>query len=158
MTDPSSNADTGREKHIFGWLPFLISPFPLVALLTYDWRSIDALRVPALPSTNWVGALGDSFAYYGYTTIGLAVWIIPVICIVLGLCLVAGHRLNLVRRVPWFAIFLAACACLLQVAQHHAPGISAALERVNIANAGGAVGEELAKETKSIMDLSMEGM
>ena len=140
MTDPSSNADTGREKHIFGWLPFLISPFPLVALLTYDWRSIDALRVPALPSTNWVGALGDSFAYYGYTTIGLAVWIIPVICIVLGLCLVAGHRLNLVRRVPWFAIFLAACACLLQVAQHHAPGISAALERVNIANAGGAVG------------------
>ena len=140
MTDPSSNADTGREKHILGWLPFLISPFPLVALLTYDWRSIEALRVPALPSTNWVGALGDSFAYYGYTTIGLAVWIIPVICIVLGLCLVGGHRLNLVRRAPWFAVFLAACACLLQVAQHHAPGISAALERVNIANAGGAVG------------------
>ena len=73
MTDPSSNTDTGREKHIFGWLPFLISPFPLVALLTYDWRSIEALHVPALPSTNWVGALGDSFAYYGYTTIGLAV-------------------------------------------------------------------------------------
>ena len=140
MTDPSSNADTGREKHILGWLPFLISPFPLVALLTYDWRSIEALRVPALPSTNWVGALGDSFAYYGYTTIGLAVWIIPVICIVLGLCLVGGHRLNLVRRAPWFAVFLAACACLLQVAQHHAPGISAALERVNIANAGGVVG------------------
>ena len=140
MTDPSSNADTGREKHILGWLPFLISPFPLVALLTYDWRSIEALRVPALPSTNWVGALGDSFAYYGYTTIGLAVWIIPVICIVLGLCLVGGHRLNLVRRTPWFAVFLAACACLLQVAQHHAPGISAALERVNIANAGGVVG------------------
>ena len=140
MTDPSSNADTSREKHILGWLPFLISPFPLVALLTYDWRSIEALRVPALPSTNWVGALGDSFAYYGYTTIGLAVWIIPVICIVLGLCLVGGHRLNLVRRAPWFAVFLAACACLLQVAQHHAPGISAALERVNIANAGGVVG------------------
>ena len=140
MTDPSSNVDTGREKHILGWLPFLISPFPLVALLTYDWRSIEALRVPALPSTNWVGALGDSFAYYGYTTIGLAVWIIPVVCIMLGLCLVGGHRLNLFRRAPWFAVFLAACACLLQVAQHHAPGISAALERVNIANAGGVVG------------------
>ena len=139
MTDTSSSIDS-HEKHIFGWLLFPISLFPLVALMTYDWRSVAALQVPPMPSTNWVGALGDSFAYYGYTTIGLAVWIIPAICIVLGLCLVAGHRLNFVRRAPWFTIFLAACACLLQVAQHHAPGISAALERVNIANAGGAVG------------------
>ena len=140
MTDTSSNFDISREKHIFGWMLFPISLFPLVALLTYDWRSVAALQVPPMPSTNWVGALGDSFAYLGYTTIGLAVWTIPVVCIVLGLCLVGGRKLNLGRRAPWFALFVAACACLLQVAQHHAPGISAAIERVNIANAGGVVG------------------
>ncbi len=140
MTDTSSNIDASREKHVFGWLLFPISLFPLVALLTYDWRSVAALRVPPLPSTNWVGALGDSFAYLGYMSIGLAVWTIPVVCIVLGLCLVGGRRLNLGRRAPWFALFVAACACLLQAAQGHAPGISAALGRVNIANAGGAVG------------------
>ena len=140
MTDTSSNIDTSREKHIFGWMLFPISLFPLVALLTYDWRSVAALRVPPMPSTNWVGALGDSFAYLGYTTIGLAVWTIPVVCIVLGLCLVGGRKLNLSRRAPWFALFVAACACLMQVAQNHAPGISAALERVNVANAGGVVG------------------
>ena len=139
MTDTSSNIDS-REKHIFGWMLFPISLFPLVALLTYDWRSVSSLQVPAMPSTNWVGALGDSFAYIGYTTIGLAVWTIPVVCIVLGLCLVGGRKLNLGRRAPWFVLFAAACACLLQVAQNHAPGISAALERVNIANAGGVVG------------------
>ena len=139
MTDTSSNIDS-REKHIFGWMLFPISLFPLVALLTYDWRSVSSLQVPAMPSTNWVGALGDSFAYLGYTTIGLAVWTIPVVCIVLGLCLVGGRKLNLGRRAPWFVLFAAACACLLQVAQNHAPGISAALERVNIANAGGVVG------------------
>jgi len=140
MTDTSSNIDISREKHIFGWLLFPISLFPLVALLTYDWRSVAALQVPPMPSTNWVGALGDSFAYLGYTTIGLAVWTIPVVCIVLGLCLVGGRKLHFGRRAPWFALFVAACACLLQVAQNHAPGISAALERVNIANAGGVVG------------------
>lgn len=141
MTETSSNtAEQSIEKHVFGWLLFLVSLFPLVALLTYDWRSVAALRVPPLPSTNWVGALGDTFAYYGYTVIGLAVWIIPVVCVALGLCLVGGRRLRLGRRIPWFALLLAACACLLQVAQRHAPGISAALDRVNIANAGGVVG------------------
>ena len=141
MTETSSNtAEPSIEKHVFGWLLFLVSLFPLVALLTYDWRSVAALRVPPLPSTNWVGALGDTFAYYGYTVIGLAVWIIPVVCVALGLCLVGGRRLRLGRRIPWFALLLAACACLLQVAQRHAPGISAALDRVNIANAGGVVG------------------
>ena len=141
MTETSSNtAEQSIEKHVFGWLLFLVSLFPLVALLTYDWRSVAALRVPPLPSTNWVGALGDTFAYYGYTVIGLAVWIIPVVCVALALCLVGGRRLRLGRRIPWFALLLAACACLLQVAQRHAPGISAALDRVNIANAGGVVG------------------
>ena len=140
MTDTSSNVDISREKHIFGWMLFPISLFPLVALLTYDWRSVAALQVPPMPSTNWVGALGDSFAYLGYTTIGLAVWTIPVVCIVLGLCLVGGRKLHLSRRAPWFALFVAACACLMQVAQSHAPGISSALERVNVANAGGVVG------------------
>ncbi|MBR0241777.1 MAG: DNA translocase FtsK 4TM domain-containing protein, partial [Kiritimatiellae bacterium] len=141
MTETSSNtAEPSIEKHVFGWLLFIVSLFPLVALLTYDWRSVAALRVPPLQSTNWVGALGDTFAYYGYTVIGLAVWIIPVVCVALGLCLVGGRRLRLGRRIPWFALLLAACACLLQVAQRHAPGISAALDRVNIANAGGVVG------------------
>ena len=114
MTETSSNtAEPSIEKHVFGWLLFIVSLFPLVALLTYDWRSVAALRVPPLPSTNWVGALGDTFAYYGYTVIGLAVWIIPVVCVALGLCLVGGRRLRLGRRIPWFALLLAACACLL---------------------------------------------
>ncbi|MBR1920522.1 MAG: DNA translocase FtsK 4TM domain-containing protein, partial [Kiritimatiellae bacterium] len=117
-----------------------LSLFPLVALLTYDWRSIAALRIPPLPSTNWVGALGDTFAYYGYQTIGLAIWIVPVVCVVLGLCRVAGHRVGRFARLAWLLVMLAACACLVQVAQSHAPGIAAALERINLANAGGVVG------------------
>ena len=142
MTDnPSSTADAGREKRVIGWFIFPIALlFPLVALLTYDWHSIAALQTPPHETTNWVGALGDAFAYHGYTLVGLAVWIIPIACIALCLALILTRRGCGLRSVAWFFVLLAASACLLQVAQNHAPGIKAALERLNLANAGGAVG------------------
>ena len=142
MTDNSSSMNNSvRSGHgIFGWLLFPISLFPLVALLTYDWRSLSALHVPPQPSTNWIGPLGDTFAYAGYQFVGLAVWIIPVVCIVLALFLVAGRRVLHLRRTLWLLLLLSACACLMQVAQSHAPGIQAALSRINTANAGGVVG------------------
>ncbi len=142
MTDTSSStADAGREKRVIGWFIFPITLlFPLVALLTYDWHSIAALQTPPHETTNWVGALGDAFAYHGYTLVGLAVWVVPVACIVLGLVLVLTRRGCGLRSIVWFFVLLAASACLLQVAQRHAPGISAAAERLNLANAGGATG------------------
>ena len=63
MTASSSNSDgeTRREAHRFvGWLLFPLSLFPLVALMTYDWRAIGFLRTPPEPSANWIGALGDA--------------------------------------------------------------------------------------------------
>jgi len=142
MTDTScSTADAGRARHVFGWFLFPIALlFPLVALLTYDWRAIAALQTPPKASTNWVGALGDAFAYHGYQLVGLAVWIVPVACVALALALVLARRGCGLRGVAWLLVLLAAAACLLQVAQRHAPGISAAVGRLNLANAGGAVG------------------
>jgi len=142
MTDTSSNgADVDRERHVFGWFIFpILLLFPLVALLTYDWRAIAALHTPPQDTTNWVGALGDAFAYHGYTLVGLAVWAVPIACVALGLVLIFTRRGCGLRSIAWFFVLLAACACLLQVAQRHAPGILAALERLNLANAGGVVG------------------
>ncbi len=142
MTDNSSRTDdTGKsaDKNVFGWLLFPISLFPLVALLTYDWRSSDALHVPAVPSSNWIGALGDGFARYGYQLFGLAIWIVPVVCVAGAICLVAGNR-RPGRRSLWFALVLLCAACLMQVAQNHAPGISSLRERINIPQAGGMLG------------------
>ncbi len=141
MTETSSRTDNGREGHgIFGWLLFPISLFPLVALLTYDWHAVSALKIPADPSTNWIGPLGDGFAYLGYQTIGLAVWILPVVFVVYALFIIGGRKVLRAKRIAWFLVTLASSACLLQLAQGHAPGISAALSRINIANAGGVVG------------------
>ena len=78
MTDTSSSLAAPRsERSVLGWLLCIwlipISLFPLVALLTYDWRAVASLRIPAEASTNWIGPLGDAFAYYGYQLFGLAV-------------------------------------------------------------------------------------
>ena len=123
-----------------GWCFFPLALFPLVSLLTYDWRAMPQLATPPAPSSNWIGALGDSFAFWGYAIFGLAIWVVPVMCIVGGICLVAGRRMRPGRRGAFFTLFLFCMACLAQVAQHHAPGIAALLERINVANAGGGVG------------------
>ena len=67
MTASSSRAidqDTKRAANsLAGWLLFPFALFPLAALLTYDPRAIEALQMPPLKSSNWIGALGDYFAY-----------------------------------------------------------------------------------------------
>ena len=144
MTERDRERDEDRPKglggHFAGWLFFPLALFPLVALLSYDWRAMPQLNIPAEESSNWIGALGDHFAYYGYQLLGLAVWTLPVACVIWGLCLVAGRRLRPGRRELWFAVFVAASACIMQTLQGKAAGVDALMHRHNFADAGGAIG------------------
>ena len=137
---PTSPAERAENRHLLAWLLFPLSLFPLVALLTYDWHSIPALNVPSSPSSNWIGALGDCFAYYGYSIFGLAIWIIPALCVIAGICLIVGRRMRPGRRSFWFLVLLSAVACLMQVFGAHVGWVAAMGERVNLADTGGAVG------------------
>ena len=142
MTDRSSNIadkDPGRRP-VVAWLLFPLALFPLAALLTYDWRSIPALCIPPRPHTNWIGALGDGFAYYGYALFGIAVWTIPALCIVAALSAALGRNARLFRRLPWFALFLFAASGLMQVLGGHGGPIAAFAASVNTPNPGGAIG------------------
>ena len=125
-----------------GWLYFPLSLFPLVALATYDWRSIGFLQTPPAPSTNWIGALGDMFAYFGYQTFGLAIWIAPAFFIAAGFRAGASgvRGLRPGMRTLWRLGFMASAACLLQAMQGKAPGIDAVAAHNNLMSAGGAVG------------------
>ncbi|MGN0855211.1 MAG: DNA translocase FtsK 4TM domain-containing protein [Kiritimatiellia bacterium] len=141
MTDITSrNAGKPNERHGFGWLLFPVSLFPLVALLTYDPHAIEALETPAHASTNWIGPLGDYFAYYGYTLFGFAVWIVPLICITRGIRIVLRRTPGPSRRLLWHLLILASAACLLQVAESHADGLRTLRENARLVCAGGAVG------------------
>ena len=143
MIESSSNssADTKKAANRFvGWLLFPLSLFPLVALLTYDWRAIPCLNTPAAHSSNWIGALGDYFAYWGYMAVGFAVWVIPVICIFSGVLRIFGKRLGTGWRKLYVILFIFSVACLLQVVQGQVPQLSTMLKAVNIPDAGGAAG------------------
>lgn len=141
MNEPSRLPDGAETRRsVVAWLLFPLALFPLGALLSYDWRARPELCVPPAPSHNWIGALGDGFAYYGYLVFGLAIWIVPLVCVVAALCLIRGRRMRPGRREAWFTAFLASVSCLLQVLGTHANGISSLAARLNLADAGGAIG------------------
>ena len=139
MTESSSNPADNRRNFLV-WLLFPLALFPLAALTTYDWRAIPELCDPPLKTSNWIGALGDWFAYCGYSLLGLAIWAIPVVCIIVAIALVRGRRIGLARRSLSLTLFFIALAGLLQSTCAHTPAIAKASAAVNTASAGGAIG------------------
>ena len=69
---PASQSEPNVRRRALACLLFPLSLFPLAALLSYDWRSVPDFNTPALPSANWIGALGDAFARWGEGTGDLA--------------------------------------------------------------------------------------
>ncbi|MBO7721687.1 MAG: DNA translocase FtsK 4TM domain-containing protein [Kiritimatiellae bacterium] len=136
----SSTTEQNYGRRILAWALFPLALFPLAALLTYDWRSIPALNTPPAPSTNWIGSLGDRFAYYGYEIFGLAVWVVPAVCIVLGVGVLAGRRVRRWSRGLWLALFLISVSCLMQAIGKHTVSVASEIAGLNVQNAGGAVG------------------
>ena len=114
--DSPTNPEEGRG-HVFTWLLLPLSLFPTMALLTYDARVFT--EFPARPSSNWIGALGDTFAHYGYLLFGLAIWIVPALCAIAGICLVGRRRFRAGRRLVWTFLLLTALSCLVQVLGSH---------------------------------------
>ncbi len=135
----TDGAEADSRRGFFAWLFVPLALFPLVALLTYDWHSVPALNVPPVPSANWIGALGDSFAYWGYILFGLGVWVLPVVCVAAALGKARGRRVSSFARLGWFAAFLVSVSCLMQtIGGSYA--VAAATRAVNIPDAGGAIG------------------
>ncbi len=133
--------DSRLRRRIVGFFLFPVAFFPLLALLSYDWREIPSLCIPPLrPTSNLIGIAGDWFAYAGYQILGLAVWVLPLICIFVGLLLVLGRTLNPGRRTLGITVFTLALTCLIQLTGS-TPGVRSLLHTLNIEpNAGGAVG------------------
>ena len=142
MTGKSSSNSDGQtvRRRLFAWPLVPLALFPLAALVSYDWHAIPALNMPPAPSSNWIGALGDGFAYWGYYLFGLAVWIVPPVCVIAALGFVRGGRMRFASRASWLLFFVCALSCLLQVMGGHANEVSNVVERLNLSNAGGAVG------------------
>ncbi len=141
MNEPySSTAENKGVKLLVPWLAITLSFFPLMALLTYDWRSIPQLMNPPAPHSNWIGALGDGFAYYGYTIFGLAVWLIPAISLLSGINAVRKHKLKFAGRGVWYMLMIVSVSCLLQVIGRHGGAVASISEKINLSDSGGVIG------------------
>ena len=137
-TVPESEAKNRRK--LLGFFLFPIALFPLLALVSYRWQAMPALNIPPEASSNLIGVVGDTFAYYGYLLIGLAVWAVPPLTLFLGLLLVLGKSFRPGRRFLAFLLFLFATTCLLQLLSA-SPSVAPILRELNLGhNAGGALG------------------
>ena len=141
MTETSSsNTDALARRSILAWMTLPLALFPLVALLTYDWHAVAALNAPPTPSANWIGALGDAFAFHSYAAFGLAAWVLPFVCVAGAVGFVRGRRLHPCRNGLWLLLLLVSSACLLQVFGAHNALVRSTVASLNVQNAGGWTG------------------
>ena len=142
QTQPNNDGgDSTIRRRLIGFFMFPIALFPFLALISYNWRDISALQIPPEePTTNLFGAAGCWFSYFGYQIVGLAVWTIPLLCILAGILLVVGKPFRIGRRALGVLLSIISLTCLLQLAGHTST-LEGVLHSLNIVpNAGGAVG------------------
>ena len=128
------------RRRLIGVLLLPIAFFPLLSLISYDWRDISMLNSPPLsPAANLIGPFGAWFAFIGYSVFGLAVWVLPVLVLAFSVFLLVGRVTRIGRRAAWMGLFICAFCGLFQL--YSATAFDGILGSLNLRpNAGGAVG------------------
>ena len=134
-----SEWDRQMRLRVMGLFLLPLSVFPLLSILTYNWRDISWLNSPPLdPCSNWIGPVGAWSVFLGYSYIGLALWIVPVIVIIFGLLMTAGKMIYVSRKLAWGLLFIISLSCMLQLGGEGA--LKGVLQEINTYNAGGMTG------------------
>lgn len=142
ITDDAGRADWERriKLRVIGFILLPFSVFPLLSIITYNWRDISWLNSPPLsPTSNLIGLVGAWSVFMGYSYIGLALWIVPVFVILFGVLMFSGKMIYVARRMVWVLLFTLSLACMLQLGGQ---GVlkEQLLEQNIYPNAGGMVG------------------
>jgi len=128
------------HRRIFGIILLPIAFFPLLSLITYNWRDISLLNAPPLtPPANLIGLVGAWSVFIGYSIFGLVLWVIPFMVLSFSIMLLYGKIATIGRKMAWMVLFLVAMCCLVQLGSETL--FDSILENLNLKpNAGGAVG------------------
>lgn len=127
-------------RRLIGVILFPIALFPLLAMVTYNWRDISWLNSPPLsPPANLVGTVGAWSVFIGYHVFGVAVWTIPFFALVFSALLIYGKIAHMVRRLVWVILLLVSLCGLVQLGSETI--FDGVLDSINMKpNAGGAIG------------------
>lgn len=128
------------HRRIFGIILLPIAFFPLLSLITYNWRDISLLNAPPLtPPANLIGLAGAWSVFIGYHIFGLVLWIVPFLVLGFSILLLYGKVATIGRKMAWMFLFLIAMCCLVQLGSETV--FDSTLENLNSKpNAGGAIG------------------
>ena len=141
-TPSQDRDDVERRAHrrLFGIILLPIAFFPLLSMITYNWRDISLLNVPPLsPPANLIGLAGAWSVFLGYHVFGLVLWIVPFLVLGFSILLLYGKIATIGRKMAWMFLFLIALCCFVQLGSETL--FDAALENLNLKpNAGGAIG------------------
>ena len=127
-------------RRLAGSLLFPVALFPLLSMITYNWRDISWLNSPPLsPPANLIGIVGAWSVFVGYSLFGLTLWLLPAFVLLFSCMLIYGRAMHIGRRVLWALLFVVALCCLMQLGSDTL--FDGVLEKLNLKpNAGGAVG------------------
>lgn len=130
-----------RNRRLVGFLLLPILPFPLLSLITYSWKDISWLNAPTPEEpANVIGVAGAWSVFIGYSIMGLAFWLVPLVIMTFCIMLIYGRAARLWRRLFWIILLLAGIASLVQLTSEW-PVVNSIMERLNIRpNAGGLIG------------------
>jgi hypothetical protein len=104
------------HRRLFGVILLPIAFFPLLSLVTYNWRDISYLNAPPLtPPANLIGLVGAWSTFIGYNIFGLVLWILPFIVLSFSIMLLYGKIATVGRKMAWMVLFLIALCCLVQL-------------------------------------------
>ncbi len=112
----------------------------LVALLSYHPRDVSANGVPVnAPLRNWIGPIGAWMAYVFLRWVGAAVYVVPVLLLLVGLGFFFESFQYLRRRWLWTLVLFGCCVGLLDLYRGYLGGV----ERNLYITAGGILGVNL---------------
>ncbi|MBO4288162.1 MAG: DNA translocase FtsK 4TM domain-containing protein, partial [Kiritimatiellae bacterium] len=140
IPEDKHETETRTQRRLIGVLLLPIAFFPLLSLISYDWRDISMLNSPPLsPAANLIGPFGAWFAFIGYSVFGLAVWVVPILVLTASVFLLDGRITRIGRRAAWMCLFTCALCGLFQL--YSATAFDNILGNLNLRpNAGGAIG------------------
>ncbi len=141
--DNGGNSAQHGFSDVVGIIFLSASVLMLVALFSYDRNDVLFNKDPANQfSNNWIGPIGANLAFGLLFALGGAAFLLPVLCLGLGLSCWVGALSYLRKRWPWLVIFLFTCACVLDL---NSPRLSAVAAILDSGSAGGFAGYALNK-------------
>ncbi len=138
----SDQADHGFSD-VMGIVFLCASVLMLVALFSYDRNDLHFNKDPANQfSNNWIGPIGANLAFGLLFALGGGAFLLPALCLGLGLSCWVSALAYLKKRWPWLLVFLFTCACVLDLNTARFSQVAAILDS---GSAGGFAGYALNK-------------